>query len=297
MIKNISTVVSSVAPKLLVGSLIALAPFAAFAQTSVNTSVSAASSVNSGTIMKIPPVGLASSTRTAAGGSGGVNSGNATRVKGDTEITARVSSLNQLSANIQAMKNVSASDKVTIESTISSEISNLTTLKNKIDASTETAADLVTDVESITKDYRVYLLVLPQERITASVDAAFSVTTSMQELSVILQTRITQAQSAGHDMTAAQAALNDLNAKVADAKTQASAALAEVANLVPDQGDATVQASNTAALKDANAKLNIVSNDFTAARADISLIEKAVNGLGSTTGGSVTATTSTAAGV
>ena len=274
MIKKISTVAATVAPKLLVGTLMVLAPFAAFAQTNVSSNVSTTGSVNPGTIMKIPPIGTASST-------GGSNTGgNGERAKGDAEISGRISSLNSLSAAIQAMVNVSPSDKATIESTISTEISTLTALKNKIDSSTETAADLLTDVQSITKDYRVYMLVLPQERITASVDAAFTVTSSMQQISTLLAARIAEAQAAGKDMTAALAALSDLNAKVADAHTQASAALAEVVNLVPDQGDATVQASNKAALTDANAKLNIVASDFTAARADISLIEKAVNGIG-----------------
>ena len=277
MIKKLSTVAGTVAPKLLVGSLMILAPFAAFAQT--NASVTG--SVNPGTIMKVSPIVVATST----------GSTNGERAKGDAEISDRISSLNQLSAAISAMKNVSPTDKATIESTISTEISTLTTLKDKIDSSGETAAQLTIDVQSITKDYRVYMLVLPQERITASVDAAFTVTSSMQQISTLLAARIAAAQAAGKDMTAALAALNDLNAKISDAHAQASAALAEVVNLVPDQGDATVQASNKAALTDAEAKLNIVSSDFTAARADISLIEKAVSGV-STTGGVATSSTS-----
>ena len=190
-------------------------------------------------------------------------------------------------ATINGMKNVPANAKASIDATINTEISNLTALKAKIDA--DDATTIAADVASITKDYRVYMLVVPQENITASVDAAGTVASSMQQLSVILQSRISQAQAAGKDMTAALAALSDMNAKVADANTKSAAALAETANLKPDQGDASIQASNKAALTDALSKMKAVYADFQSARADITIIENAIKGTGSPSTATTTA--------
>jgi hypothetical protein len=87
--------------------------------------------------------------------------------------------------------------------------------------------------------------------------------------------------------------MTDLKAKLADAKTQADAAVAEVANLQVDNGDKTVQTANTTALKDAKAKLVVAQKDLAAARHDAATIYGVVKGKGGVEGqGSVHATTS-----
>ena len=242
-----------------------LLPAAAFAETaSVSAGVTATPITTSVKVSTKPAVSL-----------------NTIIARADAEITRRITNLNSLSARIGQMKNVSASEKTSLQTGITTQISTLTSLKATIDADT-VLATLKTDVQSITKDYRIYMLVLTQGRIAASVDRVQTLVADMQTLEPKLEARITAAQTAGKNVTGAQSAYTDMQAKVSDASTQASAALSETVNLTPDQGNATVEASNTAAIKDAAAKIKTATADLKAARADITTILKVVKGTGVT---------------
>lgn len=257
---------SFIAGSLAVASLAVLLPFAAFAQTSAG--------VNAGIDLSGADIRPVAST-----GAKGIASLTTMKARADQEIDRRIKNLNELSTRIGDTKNISAGNKTSLQTSPNAEVSVLTTLKAQIDAET-VAANLKTEVQSIAKDYRVYMLVLPQGRIATANDRVSTITGIMQALATKLQARIAAAQNAGKNMTGAQSAYADMEAKIADAKTQAAAALSETANLVPDQGNATIQASNTAAIKDALAKIKAAEADLKAARADITTIIKAVKGVG-----------------
>jgi hypothetical protein len=261
--KKVSVIASSITAAGILG-MAAILPLAAFAET---TSVSAAVNVSTAGVTANTAAKVTTSLSKAI-------------ARADQEIERRITNLNALSTRIGAMKNVSATEKTSLQASITSQISTLTTLKATIDAET-VAANLKTDIQSITKDYRIYMLVLPQGRIAAATDRVLTIVGDMQALAPELQTRITAAASAGKDMTAANAAYTDMQAKIADANTQATAAVTETASLTPDQGNTTIAASNTAAIKDAAAKIKTATTDLKAARADIQIILKAVKGTGS----------------
>jgi DNA repair exonuclease SbcCD ATPase subunit len=202
--------------------------------------------------------------------------------KADQEIARRVTSLNALSARIQAMKKVSDTQKSNLASTIQSQISILNTLKTKIDADTDLAT-VRTDVQSITKSYRIFMLVIPQGAVTAAADRALTITDTMTVIGTKLQTRISDAQTAGKNVASLSTLLTDYNAKISDAKTQAQAAINEVAALTPDNGDQTKMQSNTAALKDARAKIQAAQKDIVAAQKDARDIEKGLKAFSKTT--------------
>jgi len=230
-------------------------------------------------------LGLSASTALAIGVSASasvnatVNTGVVTaamtraKTRADQELTRRVTALNDLSVRIGQMKNISADDKTTLQGQLSNQVTALTSLQSQIDVEASSTA-LKTEVQSITDSYRIFALVMPQGRIYAAVDRISTITTYMTELGTKLQTRISAAQSAGADVTVANGAMTDYNAKVADAKSQAQAVITEVSPLVPDQGDKTVMASNTAALKDARAKITSAMKDLIAARKDVDTIRK-----------------------
>ena len=176
------------------------------------------------------------------------------------------------------MKNVSSNEKSAFQIAIQNEISELTTLQQKLENDTSTAMARDDD-QSITKSYRIYALVLPQGQITATADRALTIATSMTTLGTDLQSRISQAQSAGQDAASLQSALSDLTAKVSDAQRNAETAITEVAGLVPDQGNAAQLASNTATLKDARAKIKTANQDLIAARQDAGTIVKGLRSL------------------
>ena len=197
--------------------------------------------------------------------------------RADQELDRRTTNLNDLLAKVADIKNLSAADKTSISTAITNQVVGLAQLKTKIDADTD-AATVKTDVQSITGSYRIYALVLPQVRVIVAADRVVTIASEMQLVSAKLESRISAAQSAGADMSAAANTFADFNAKVADAGTQAQAAVTEIATLVPDQGDKTKMASNTAALKDARAKVVAAQKDLVAARKDAATIVAAVKG-------------------
>jgi predicted nucleic acid-binding Zn-ribbon protein len=143
----------------------------------------------------------------------------------------------------------------------------LTALKAKLDADT-TSTVALSDEKTITGSYRIYALVIPQGYILSSADRVNAVSDMLSAVAIKLQARMTADQTAGKDVTALQTSLADMNAKIADAKVQASAAQTRVVSLIPDGGDKTQMSSNTAALKSARADIRVASSDLEAARKD-----------------------------
>jgi hypothetical protein len=281
----------------------AVAPFAAFAQdtgTSANVSVGATVQTSSstgalGALRGLVPgalrarfeanhegsstglrAGANASTTRMRGGMG--NNGAAARSRGDSAIDARIASLNQMITRLSSAQRLSADAKASLTATLNASIASLTSLKTEIDTGATTT--LKTDDQSITKDFRIYALVMPQAAIDAASDRVMTIVADMQTLSAKIGTRISAAQASGADVSAAIAAHTDFDAKVADASTQAQAAVSETASLQPDNGDATLMASNTATLKDAKSKLDAAQADLKAARADVTTILAAIKGKG-----------------
>ncbi len=210
--------------------------------------------------------------------------------RADTEITRRINALNDLNTRIQAMQEVTATFKTNLAANVQNQINVLTSLKAKIDADTD-AATLKADVQSIATSYRIYILVLPQGRIAAAADREVAIAQMMTTLGSKLAARITAAQSAGQNVGSLTTALNDLAAKLQDASAQAQAAVSVSAPLSPDNGDATVKASNTAALKTARGDIKTSQQDLIAARADIKTIVSALLAMPSSASVSASSTT------
>ncbi len=179
----------------------------------------------------------------------------------DTQITNRINALNALETRVNAMQKLSSTEKSSLSSQIQSQITTMTALQSQIatDESDNNTSSLKTDIQSITKAYRIYALILPQGTIAAAADRVMAIASAMATLSGVLQTRITQAQSA---------ALADLNVKAADATTQAQSAVTATASLAPDNGNTSVMQANTTALKTARADIQTAQKDLTAARQD-----------------------------
>lgn len=190
------------------------------------------------------------------------------------ELDQRIASLQQVSAHFADMKLLPASDLAALQASISSEIGALNALKAKI-AADDSTTTLKADAQSITKSYRVYALVIPQDRIASAADRVLAVAAQMQALSAKFAARISAAGAVGASVTSAKA---DFDAKVADAQVQANAAIASIAKLSPDNGDASTKASNTAALKAALADIKAAQQDLRAARQDAAAIVKGVAG-------------------
>ena len=195
-----------------------------------------------------------------------------------TEITNRIDALNALAARINAMQKLSSEEKTNLSSSIQAQVTAMTALQAQIaaDQSSNNTSSLKTDIQSITKAYRIYALILPQGNISAAADRIMTITDAMTTLATSLQARITAAQSAGANVSSSITVLTDLRAKSADANTQATAAMAHISTLTPDNGSSTLMASNTAALKLARSDIQVAQQDLVKARQDATTIIKTI---------------------
>ena len=182
--------------------------------------------------------------------------------KGDQEITRRLTTLNTLTAKINAATKLTASDKTTLSNEVSSTIKGLTTLKAQLDAETTVAA-AKTDVANIYSEYRVYALVAPKIGLIKVADDQQVVEAKLTALSVKLQARITADQTAGKDVTTLQADLADLNAKVSASQTISSNMESTVISLQPSDynSDHTLLTGDSAQLKTAHADNTVAVTD------------------------------------
>ena len=130
----------------------------------------------------------------------------------NTEIANRIKALNALETRVNAMQRLSSSEKASLSSQIQAQITAMTDLQSQIatDQSDNNTSSLKTDIQSIAKSYRIYMLIIPQGALAAAADRVLAIANAMTTLSATLQTRITQAQSAGADMSSSISALADL---------------------------------------------------------------------------------------
>ncbi len=210
---------------------------------------------------------------------GPVNADNATnrlaniKSKGDSEISRRLTTLNTLSSKISSYTKTSASDKQALTAEVTAEINGLTALKTKLDAETTVAA-AASDVSSMVTEYRVYALLVPKVALIKTADDQQAVEAKLQAMASKLQTRITAAKTAGTDVTAMQASLDDLNAKVTAAVAISSSVEQKVLALQPNDynSDHTVLGGYRDQLKTAH-------SDNLAAYADAKSIVTALKNL------------------
>lgn len=238
---------------------LALVPVLAFAQVGAN--------VNASVTAQAPGAQLrvhASSTLSAAFVA-------TAKSRADKELDRRVAALNGLITRINAMTRVSADFKAQVTANLQNQISALNTLKANIDAETDDAT-LKSDVQSIVSSYRVFALVLPQANLAAAADRAIDVATMESALGAKLKARIDTAAAAGADVSALNTALADLATQVTSASNSAQAAVSVSLNLQPDQGDKTVQASNTKALQEARGDIQSAHKALVQGRKDIETI-------------------------
>jgi hypothetical protein len=191
------------------------------------------------------------------------------KTRADQEIDRRIASLTKLSTRVGEMTKLSPSQISGLQSDLAAQIKTLTDLKAKIDADTDLAT-LRADIHSITESYRIYALVLPRTHIVSAADRILTVVADITALEPKLEARIAAATTS--DKSALDAAYADMKAKIADAQTQATAAVSLVIGLAPDNGDKSVGAGNAAALKEARTKIEAATKDLKAARADIKTI-------------------------
>lgn len=195
--------------------------------------------------------------------------------KTSSAIDKRIEALTKLKERLSNLKLIDAAVLANITAGIDAQIAKLEALKTQIASGTAS-----TTLKAEVKNLKTFSIVEPKAHIAAGASRINAVVTQMTTFADKLQARINAAKTAGTDTSAAEAALADMKTQLADAKAKADAAVSGTQNLQPDNGDATVRASNLAALKDARTKLAAAAKDLAAARHDIAKIYAVVKGSG-----------------
>ncbi len=183
--------------------------------------------------------------------------------RGSQEITRRITYLNNLLTQINNANHITVADKSALISIINNEISGLTALKATL-ASESSLSNAKADVQTMINEYRVFALIIPQVRMVIYADNQQTNQAKLTTLAGKLQLRLNDAKKAGTDITALQADLVDMNAKIAAAQVLSSYVETNVIKVTPVQYDAnhsilvqyhqdlqTAHADNAAAYNDA----------------------------------------------
>ena len=175
------------------------------------------------------------------------------------------------------MARLTDAQKTALQTSEQAVINDLTSLKTKIDADTDFAT-LKTDVGSITKSERVYMLVIPQTAILSAADRINTVATMLSGIQAKLASRISSLP-ADTDTTAMNSSLSDMQTRIGNALTAAQSASSTVASLQPDNGVQTTLAANSTALKNARAQIAAARKELQTAQKDAKAILQSLKSL------------------
>ncbi len=184
------------------------------------------------------------------------------RTRAITAIDNRVASLNQVLKRIQADKNLSESDRSSLNAQINEVIKGLTDLKAKIE--TDTAIEEIrTDAKKIISDYHVYAIFEPKLRLLITINNLQTFSKKAANLVPKIQDLINNLKSQGKDVAILQAALDDIKEQLKDIDSTLAADKEKVAAI--DIKSVASQQTLTAVRKD----LAAVRKDFAKIRLDI----------------------------
>ncbi len=170
-------------------------------------------------------------TNTVATGS--ANTLDHIKARANMELTRRLAALQKLTTRLQDVKRLTADQKSMLISEVQAQITTLTNLQTKIQADTDLQT-LQADKQSIIFSYRIFALYIPKMQIIAAGDRMLDLTDKYSSVSSKLQTRLSEAQGKGINVASLQLLVADMQAKIADAKTQAQNAINAVLPLSPD---------------------------------------------------------------
>jgi len=185
---------------------------------------------------------------------------------GAAAVQHRLTWLASLQNRVASATHLTSGDRASLDSLLSQDVTGLTALGAKIQADTDMTT-LRNDVRTIADGYRVYVLVTPQVHLTIAADRVDAIATLFTPIEHKLQAAIDAAKAKGKDVAAAQAALDDLKAKVSAAHGAVTHVPSEVMALTP-QG----YPGNRSTLLAARASLQDARGDLRAARADVTTV-------------------------
>lgn len=182
--------------------------------------------------------------------------------KGDLDITARTTSLDNLISKVETAKKLSTDQKSALTADMQTEKTGLLSLKTKLDSDTDVATARI-DFQNIFAQHYVYAFYIPRiNRIIAADDQSDAVAILIG-LTPKFQSYITQVQSQGKSVTLLQSTLVDFQAKTADALSKSDQVITTLTPVT-----SAGYPGNKTTLQTAASQLLTSRNDLTSARTD-----------------------------
>ena len=159
------------------------------------------------------------------------------RAVGQCEIHRRLEDLSSLSTAAADDATLTSADRSTISHTISRSRTGLKSLDSQL-AKDATVSTLGPDLDAITNDYRVYVLVIRQSWLAGATDGELAAVAALKAADVKLGAAIDLAKSAGYDTSAAAVDLAAMNADTASASALIHGLDTKVLALTPSEYNA-----------------------------------------------------------
>ena len=208
----------------------------------------------------------ASAASTKAAAKGKADSAHATGLAAvqklaTARIQGRLSTLHALSLAVGDSKYLTSGEQGTLSKQISSDVSGLTALDSKVAAAT-TVQDVRADEVAMVDDFRVYLLMAPQVRLTEGLAAESDAAATLQKAYVALSDLL--AKQSGGGTATQKSELADLQSQITAAQAAIGDEVASVLAIQPGPNASAIQS----ALAPAKSAVKTARADLVKARGD-----------------------------
>ena len=188
------------------------------------------------------------------------------KAKADEAVKDRLTQLDKLTGRLNGA-GADCGQNADVLGQLGADRTGLQSLDATIQAETD-GAKAMAEYRRIFTDFRIYWLQTPKTNEVVACDRAGKSDVTLTSLRQKIQARVDEAKAKGYDVTKAQAALDDMGAKLASATMSAKQASSSVADLHADKGNPSVLSSNFAALSKGRQDLHTAWTDLQAARRD-----------------------------
>jgi hypothetical protein len=190
----------------------------------------------------------------------------------ETALSGRVTQLNTLlSAVTDTSNHLTSTDSQTLQNDISTvELPGIQGLQPLVQQAT-TCAQLRKAAHSMVLTYRVYMVMTPQTHLTIDADRETYVEGLFVNLEPTISTAISNAQAHGKNVTAAQAAFNDLQSQVTAAQSETNGLSTQLLAQTPQEapGNWQVFLAARTSLTNAHNDLHAAYKDAMQVKADL----------------------------
>lgn len=187
----------------------------------------------------------------------------------NARLQGRLETLQALSTAVLDSKYLTSSEKGTLSGRISADISALTALRTKV-ASETTAAAVRTDEQAMVDDYRVYMVMAPQVRLTEALAAETDAASTLQKAYTALSDLLAKQSGGGTAQQRSQ--LADLQSQITAAQTAIGNEMAVELAVQPGPDASAIQSALApvrSAAKTAHGDLLKARNDAKSLRASL----------------------------